>query len=112
MTQEFAEKAVPLEGYYDDVPYLPKVYSFRYKGYEIQVMNGVFYAVYNSLNTDKNEIIEIKIPLFSKKQKNKFFPYKFQVKGKNKEFTENEYLKIIEKLSQKKKKDIDKNHHL
>ena len=47
---------------------------------------------------------ETEIPLFSTKSKRLSFPYKFQVNGKNKEFTEAEFQEIEAMLHSPKRR--------
>jgi hypothetical protein len=73
-------------------------------GYEIHVRSGTYYAVFSYM--DKKEQIqkEVEIPLFSAKSKSLSFPYKFQVKGKEKEFTEAEFKEIEAMLHSPKRR--------
>jgi len=72
----------------------PVTRAFGKHGYEIHVRNGVYYAAYSYTDKKDGIVKETEIPLFSRKSKKLSFPYKFKIKGKNKEFTENEYREI------------------
>jgi hypothetical protein len=87
-----------------DLEMPPITHTFGKKGYEISIRSGIYYAVFSYM--DKKEQIqkEIEIPLFSTKSKSLKFPYKFQVKGKNKEFTEAEFKEIEAMLHSPKRR--------
>jgi hypothetical protein len=79
-------------------------HAFGKKGYEIHVRSGVYYAAFSFMDKKDKVQKEAEIPLFSSKSKSFSFPYKFQVNGANKEFTETEFREIEAMLHSPKRR--------
>jgi hypothetical protein len=73
-------------------------------GYEIHVRNGTYYAAFSYMDKKDKVQKETEIPLFSAKSKSLSFPYKFQVNGKDKKFTETEFKEIEAMLHSPKRR--------
>jgi hypothetical protein len=79
-------------------------HAYGKDGYEIHVRSGTYYAAFSYTDSKDKVQKETEIPLFSAKSKSLSFPYKFQVNGKNKEFTEDEFRKIEAMLHSPKRR--------
>jgi hypothetical protein len=87
-----------------DIEIPPITHAYGKKGYEIHVRSGVYYAAFSYLDKMDRIQKETEIPLFSAKSKKLSFPYKFQVNGKDKEFTEAEFKEIEAMLHSSKRR--------
>ena len=87
-----------------DVKMPPVTHAYGKNGYEIHVRSGTYYAVFSYMDKMDKVQKETEIPLFSTKSKRLSFPYKFQVNGKNKEFTEAEFQEIEAMLHSPKRR--------
>jgi hypothetical protein len=79
-------------------------HAYGKDGYEIHVRSGTYYAAFSCMDKKDKVEKETEIPLFSVKSKSLSFPYKFQVKGKDKEFTEAEFKEIEAMLHSPKRR--------
>ncbi|MDR2943343.1 MAG: hypothetical protein LBV17_12220 [Treponema sp.] len=79
-------------------------HAYGKKGYEICVRSGVYYAVYAYFDKKDKITKEKEIPLFSRKSKSFSFPYKFKIKGEDREFTEAEFSEIESMLHSPKRR--------
>ena len=93
---EAASHAEYADNTYQDTDLIvpPITHAYGKKGYEIHVRSGVYYAAFSEYDKKDQVIKDREIILFSSKSKKLQFPYKFTVKGKDKEFTEQEYRDI------------------
>jgi hypothetical protein len=79
-------------------------HAYGKNGYEIHVRSGTYYAAFSYMDKKDKIQKETEIPLFSEKSRSLRFPYKFQVNGKDKEFTEAEFKEIEAMLHSPKRR--------
>jgi hypothetical protein len=85
----------PEDPVFSDNVKMPAVtHAYGKDGYEIHIRSGTYYAAFSYMDKENKVQKETEIPLFFAKSKSLSFPYKFQVNGKDKEFTEAEFKKI------------------